>query len=191
MNNCFLVAFNKQLRRIELNQDMLNASDDFEKLKHIDSFTSKYDEEPFKNYLLKKGIIENIDTPICIVNQKENHRNEKEINIYRVINSGLYNKYLSNSSELLDIFQKLYDSDNNYKEIANFIINEDKINRIFYFNGHSGKTYKLDYDDVRNIVLSLNIFNKYKKLELFNEKNNDYLAHKDEINSLLSNNYNI
>ena len=192
MNNCYLIAFNKQLRQIELNQNMLKATDDeLNNLKYIDSITSKYSEETFKNYLLKRGIIENIDTPICIVNQKENYRQEKEINIYRIINKGYYDNYLTNSSNLLEEFQTRYYSNNDFKEIANYIITEDEIKRIFYFNGYSGRSYKLDYNNIRNIVLSLNIFKKYKKLEFYNDKDNNYIDHRDEIISLLSHNYNI
>ncbi len=192
MNNCYLIAFNKQLRKIELNQSMLNASnDELTNLKYIDSVTSKYDEETFRNYLLNRGIIENINTPICIVNQKLNSRQEKEMDIYRIINKGKYDNYLSDSSTLLEQFQSLYYDNQDFKEIANYIITDDEIKRIFYFNGYSGRSYKLDYNNIRNIVLSLNVFEKYKKLELYNDKDNDYTKYVNEINSLLSHNYNI
>ena len=191
-NNCYLIAFNQQLRKININQQMLDiSSDEARKLKYIDSLTSPLEEKEFREYLFKKGIIESIDTPICIVDEYKKYDNTKDINIFRIITKGNNNEKLDNDYKLLEDFQTLYYTNKDYQEIANFIIGQDEIKRIFFFNGYNGRKYKLDYYNVRNIVLSLNVFDKYKKLDNTPEKDYDYMAHKDEIISLLSSRSNI
>jgi hypothetical protein len=56
---------------------------------------------------------------------------------------------------------------------------------IFYFNGYGGRTYKLDHQYARNIVLSLNIFKMYGTLSNYQDKNNNYDQSSDELISLL------
>ena len=192
MNNYYLLAFNKQLRPIEIIKEEEKSSiNDQSNLKYIDLVSSKYNEEEFRNFLLKKGIIEKIDTPICIVNEEKKRNRDKEIKIYRVINKGMYNDNLENYSQLLEKFIGLYDNNQDFKDIANFIITKSEIDRIFRINGYSGRIYKLEYHNVRNIVFSFNIFNKYHKLDNYPDKDNDYISHKDEINSLLEPKHNI
>ena len=186
MNNCYLVAFNKQLRIINLDQELLNANyEDLSKLKFIDSVTSRYDEKELKEKLFKKGIIESVDTPICI-SRVYMHQNKKETTNYRLLTKGPANYLLDSvDSAILQDFHQLYDGDKNFKEIAEFIIGKDNINMIFYFNGYGGRTYKLDYQYARNIVLSLNIFKMYETLSNYQDQNNNYDQSSDEIISLL------
>jgi len=186
MNNCYLIAFNKQLRIINLDQELLNAKyEDLSKLKFIDSVTSRYDEKELKEKLFQKGIIESVDTPICI-SRIHMHQNKKETTNYRLLTKGPLNYLLDNvDSAILQDFHQLYDGDKNFKEIAEFIIGKDNINMIFYFNGYGGRTYKLDYQYARNIVLSLNIFKMYGTLSNYQDKNNNYDQSSDEIISLL------
>ena len=186
MNNCYLIAFNKQLRIINLDQELLNAKyEDLSKLKFIDSITSRYDEKELKEKLFQKGIIESDDTPICI-SRIHMHQNKKETINYRLLTKGPANYLLDNvDSAILQDFHQLYDGDKKFKEIAEFIIGKDNINMIFYFNGYGGRTYKLDYQYARNIVLSLNIFKMYGTLSNYQDKNNNYDQSSDEIISLL------
>ena len=192
MNNCYIMAFNKKIRLISLNNNVLKADvDELTNLKYIDSIISKYNEKDFKEYLFRNSIIESMDTPICIVNEYINSNNLKDINVYKIITKGTYNNYLNNNAYLLEKFQQLYFSDDNYREIANKIMGEDEVKRIFYFNGYSGRNYKLNYMQTRNIVLSLNIFDVYKDYKLYELNDYDFESHKDEIISLLSTKTNI
>jgi len=188
MNDCYLIAFNKQLRKINLDQELLNAKyEDLSKLKFIDSITSRYDEKELKEKLFKKGIIESVDTPICI-SKVTTLANKKDVINFRLLTKGPKNYLLKSiDDEILQDFHQLYDADSNFKEIANYIIGQDNINRIFYFNGYGGRTYKLDYQYARNIVLSLNIFQMYGRLSEYQDKNNNYDQSRDEIISLLGN----
>jgi hypothetical protein len=186
MNNCYLIAFNKQLRKINLDQELLNAKyEDLSKLQFIDSITSRYDEKELKEKLFQKGIIESVDTPICI-SRVSTFGNKKEVINYRLLTSGPYSNTLGAiDGEVLMDFHDLYDNDKQFQEIANFIIGKENIGRIFYFNGYGGRAYKLNYSDARNIVLAQNIYKMCGTLSNYQDKNNDYNQSSDEIISLL------
>ena len=186
MNNCYLIAFNKQLRKINVDPEILNANkEEADKLRFIDFATSRYDEKELKEKLFQNGIIESVDTPICI-SRVSTFAGKKEVTNFRLLTKGPYNYLLESlDSAILEDFHKLYDDDKNFKEIANFIIGQDNIKRIFYFNGYSGRAYKLDYPDARNIVLSQNIHRMYETLSNYQDKNNNYDQSSEEIISLL------
>ena len=192
MNNCYMIAFNKELRPITLNQNVLKVDySELKKLTLIDSVTSKMSDEELRRKLFEHGIIESINTPLCIVNEKVNY-GTKDIDIFRIITKDYYSSSLNNVGDnILLKFQELYYDDLDFKEIANFILGDDKIQMIFHLYGLGGRRYKLDYPDERNIVLSLNIYKKYHKLENYPEKDDKYELHKDEIIHLLSTRVNI
>ena len=88
MSKYYIIAFNKKIGLITPNNDRLHVNyDQLTKLEFLDSVTSKYSEDSMRTDFSKRGIIEDYDTPMCIVEFNPNSPSDP-IKTYEIITEG-------------------------------------------------------------------------------------------------------
>lgn len=172
----YIIALNNEIRYINFNNEILKAKEeDLTNLKFIDFVTSKYGEDKLRNYLIQKKLIDNIDTPLCIVRPvMPIFSNELVLEYYEILYKDKYSSYLKDNTYLLDEFKKNYYSNNEFKELSNNIIGQEEIQRIFFFDGYNGRRNNLNYIQTRQIISVLNNYDSKRKI-------NDYAKRKEDI----------
>ena len=191
-SNYQIVALNNKPRLINLDNNILRE-DDASKLReiaYIDHITARYSEEVFRHFLLKKGYISEIDTPIYLA-KEHMYKGQKMLKYFDLAFKSKYNTLLNNVAlttirnrnltfsdvyGILELFEKKYFNDNEYKELIDLYVNEHTINQIVrLLNGKDGKIPT--YLDCRNIISCMIQIDKEKSFEnymLNNYKRDDY-----------------
>ncbi|MBR1417285.1 MAG: hypothetical protein IJ572_05705 [Bacilli bacterium] len=195
MNDYYIVALDTKPRIVYLDENKLDEKDNLKltNLAYIDYITSQYDEETFRNYLFKNNIISYKDTPIFIVHTHM-YKGKIRIIFNNLIFKGKYSNLLLNLSlttlreralslkdcaYLIDIFEKNYYYNNDFKEIANYLINEKSIEKIIKYRERKNSSNASNYDEkyknenplkyrlMRDLVSSLNEYSKYQDIDSF------------------------
>ena len=197
--NYYLVALNHENegvkpRIINIDASTLNGEDERElsNLAHIDNVTSKYDEITFRKYLLSKGIISNLYTPIFITRLSTSHLTDENGDkktknnvkyfcpIFKSNESKLINNIalstlrqrslsLDDTSYLLNYFKEQYLHNEEYRSIVDFIINNHDIKHLLNYKIYikDTKSNPIKYSLLREVVSSLYEFEKNKSFEGF------------------------
>ena len=134
MNNCYLVAFNKSLRLIDIDEEKININQNNKSnLEYIDAITEEYDSDYLRNGLLQKGIIESVDTPIYVAEVfKRLGEDKKKLELYKILTKEDKEKY-EHSYDLFNIFKEfheLYRTNKEFAQLAKYFIEETDIEQI-------------------------------------------------------------
>ena len=193
MNGSYLIAFNQKIRQIELDQNRINVDPKGkEELQYIDLVTSIYTKDELRKGLLKKGITESYDTPIYIA-KLASVAGKPSVELYKLVTKEDISRY-EHSYNLFDIFKEfhtLYLSDNEFRLLANYFMDEYYIGYIFKKYGDLDRAFVPNYYDARKMQEILDVFKKYHTLDEFKQSTEDYHNSKGEIISLLSPQYNL
>ena len=199
--NYYLVALNLEEngikpRIINLDNSMLQEDDEKEltNLAFIDNLTSKYEEGTFRKYLLDKGVLKNIYTPVFVVRlsnsfEKDvfgNRKAKTSIKFYCPIfkskDSKLINNIalttirqrnlsISDSAYLLQYFEALYFNNKEYRDIVNYVINQHDIKHLLNYKHYikDTKSNPIKYSLLRDVVSTMYEFEKSKTFDRFIE----------------------
>ena len=191
-NNYYIVAFNKDKPSIINIDNTILKEEDTNKLiniAYIDLLISRYDEETFRNHLLRKHLIDDYNTPIFIAHKTSGHTNKYPysksfVHYFSLIFKSKYSRYINNvaittvrnrlvnegdAGLLIRDFSKLYYSDSELYDIANEILDKETIEKVINYKEHPEKFKKnpINYVVIRNIVASLTEWDKYKTFERY------------------------
>ena len=180
--NFYLVALNENPRIINIDKEQLNVEDDkvLTNIAYIDKLTTNYEEGVFRRYLYDKKIIDKIYTPIFIVRSYKLN-GKIGIKFYSVLfkkgNTDLIDNLatnilrqrelsISDASYLLNKFERMYFNNEDFHDIADYIINEHDINHLLNYkqNYTDKKKNPIKYVLLRDVV---SVFYEYEKNKSF------------------------